>query len=276
MKKKVNDIFYSLQGEGFNTGRAAVFIRFAGCNLRCPFCDTEFDSYREMDDEEILTVVSDFRLQTIDCRLQTTDYRQQTTDCRLQTADCRQQTIDYRLQTTDCRLLVVLTGGEPTLQVDEAFVDLLHEHGYEVAMESNGTRPAPRNLDWLTVSPKVLRGKTLCNDRSELRVERSEVSGQTSEIRGEWSEVSGQRLPDELKVIFDEHTDPEAYLPSPVTRHPSPPFLHPSPIKHLYLQPCDTGDAQRNADITARCIDYIKHHPWWRLSLQTHKLIGFK
>ena len=290
MKKKVNDIFYSLQGEGFNTGRAAVFIRFAGCNLRCPFCDTEFDSYREMDDEEILTVVSDFRLQTIDyrlrtadcrlqtidCRLQTTDYRLQTTDCRLQTADCRQQTIDYRLQTTDCRLLVVLTGGEPTLQVDEAFVDLLHEHGYEVAMESNGTRPAPRNLDWLTVSPKVLRGKTLCNDRSELRVERSEVSGQTSEIRGEWSEVSGQRLPDELKVIFDEHTDPEAYLPSPVTRHPSPPFLHPSPIKHLYLQPCDTGDAQRNADITARCIDYIKHHPWWRLSLQTHKLIGFK
>ena len=227
MKKRVNDIFYSLQGEGHNTGRAAVFIRFAGCNLRCPFCDTEFDSYREMSDEEILTVVSDFRLQTTDCRPQTTDYR----------------------------LLVVLTGGEPTLQVDEAFVDLLHEHGYEVAMESNGTRPAPRNLDWLTVSPKVLGGETLSGERSEVR---------------------GERLPDELKVIFDEHTDPEAYLPSPTTHHPSPITHHPSPIKHLYLQPCDTGDAQRNADITARCIDYIKHHPWWRLSLQTHKLIGFK
>ncbi len=220
MKKRVNDIFYSLQGEGHNTGRAAVFIRFAGCNLRCPFCDTEFDSYREMSDEEILTVVSDFRLQT-----------------------------------TDYRLLVVLTGGEPTLQVDVAFVDLLHEHGYEVAMESNGTRPAPRNLDWLTVSPKVLGGETFSGERSEVR---------------------GERLPDELKVIFDEHTDPEAYLPSPVTHHPSPITHHPSPIKHLYLQPCDTGDAQRNADITARCIDYIKHHPWWRLSLQTHKLIGFK
>ena len=234
MKKRVNDIFYSLQGEGHNTGRAAVFIRFAGCNLRCPFCDTEFDSYREMSDEEILTVVSDFRLQTTDCRPQTTDYR----------------------------LLVVLTGGEPTLQVDVAFVDLLHEHGYEVAMESNGTRPAPRNLDWLTVSPKVLGGETFSGERSEVR---------------------GERLPDELKVIFDEHTDPEAYLPSPITHHPSPithhpsPITHhPSPIKHLYLQPCDTGDAQRNADITARCIDYIKHHPWWRLSLQTHKLIGFK
>jgi len=234
LKKRVNDIFYSLQGEGHNTGRAAVFIRFAGCNLRCPFCDTEFDSYREMSDEEILTVVSDFRLQTTDCRPQTTDYR----------------------------LLVVLTGGEPTLQVDVAFVDLLHEHGYEVAMESNGTRPAPRNLDWLTVSPKVLGGETFSGERSEVR---------------------GERLPDELKVIFDEHTDPEAYLPSPTTHHPSPithhpsPITHhPSPIKHLYLQPCDTGDAQRNADITARCIDYIKHHPWWRLSLQTHKLIGFK
>jgi len=234
LKKRVNDIFYSLQGEGHNTGRAAVFIRFAGCNLRCPFCDTEFDSYREMSDEEILTVVSDFRLQTTDCRPQTTDYR----------------------------LLVVLTGGEPTLQVDVAFVDLLHEHGYEVAMESNGTRPAPRNLDWLTVSPKVLGGETFSGERSEVR---------------------GERLPDELKVIFDEHTDPEAYLPSPITHHPSPithhpsPITHhPSPIKHLYLQPCDTGDAQRNADITARCIDYIKHHPWWRLSLQTHKLIGFK
>ena len=227
MKKRVNDIFYSLQGEGHNTGRAAVFIRFAGCNLRCPFCDTEFDSYREMSDEEILTVVSDFRLQTTDCRPQTTDYR----------------------------LLVVLTGGEPTLQVDAAFVDLLHEHGYEVAMESNGTRPAPRNLDWLTVSPKVLGGETFSGERSEVR---------------------GERLPDELKVIFDEHTDPEAYLPSPTTHHPSPITHHPSPIKHLYLQPCDTGDAQRNADITARCIDYIKHHPWWRLSLQTHKLIGFK
>jgi len=269
LKKRVNDIFYSLQGEGHNTGRAAVFIRFAGCNLRCPFCDTEFDSYREMSDEEILTVVSDFRLQTIDCRLQTTEHRLQTTDCRPQATEHRLQTTDCRPQTTDYRLLVVLTGGEPTLQVDAAFVDLLHEHGYEVAMESNGTRPAPRNLDWLTVSPKVLGGKTLSGERSEVR---------------------GERLPDELKVIFDEHTDPEAYLPSPTTHHPSPtthhpspityhpsPITHhPSPIKHLYLQPCDTGDAQRNADITARCIDYIKHHPWWRLSLQTHKLIGFK
>ena len=117
--KRINDIFYSIQGEGHNTGRAAVFIRFAGCNLRCGFCDTEFDTYREMTDEEIIAEVSRYKV-----------------------SRCENS-------------LVVLTGGEPTLQADEAFVDLLHQHGFEVAMESNGTRPAPQNLDWLTVSPKI-------------------------------------------------------------------------------------------------------------------------
>jgi organic radical activating enzyme len=197
---RVNDIFYSLQGEGHNTGRAAVFIRFAGCNLRCSFCDTEFDTYREMTAEEIVASINTYSAR-----------------------------------------FVVLTGGEPTLQVDEAFVDLLHQYGFEVAMESNGTRPAPKNLDWLTVSPKI--------------------SGE------KWKVESGWRLPDEVKVVFDEDTVPETYLPSPST-------LSLSPI--LYLQPCDTGNAERNAIIINRCIDYIKEHPQWRLSLQTHKLIGFK
>ena len=196
--KRINDIFYSLQGEGYNTGRAAVFIRFAGCNLRCSFCDTEFDTYREMSDEEILEAISQYPAR-----------------------------------------FVVLTGGEPTLQVDEAFVELLHQHGYEVAMESNGTRPAPQNLDWLTVSPKV---------------------------RSEKLEVKSEKLADELKVVFDETTAPESYL-SLLTSHFSP---------LLFLQPCDTGDAARNEAIVARCVEYIKEHPWWRLSLQTHKLVGFK
>ena len=136
--------------------------------------------------------------------------------------------------------LVVLTGGEPTLQVDEAFVDLLHRHGYEVAMESNGTRPAPKNLDWLTVSPKVLGDKLPAS--------------------GEW------RQPDELKVVFDENTDPEAYL-----SHFSSLVSPSKPL--LYLQPCDTGDAERNKTVIQACVAYIKQHPKWRLSLQTHKLI---
>ena len=193
---RVNDIFYSLQGEGYHTGRAAVFVRFAGCNLRCSFCDTEFDSYREMTADEIVTAISQYPAR-----------------------------------------FVVLTGGEPTLQVDEAFVDLLHQHSFEVAMESNGTRPAPQNLDWLTVSPKGLRGEA--------------------------KEDTGKRLPDELKVIFDEDTDPETYLST----------LH-APL--LFLQPCDTGNVERNAVIINKCVDYIKEHPEWRLSLQTHKLVGFK
>lgn len=212
---RVNEIFYSLQGEGHHTGRAAVFIRFAGCNLRCPFCDTEFDDYREMSGDDIVDTI-----------------------------------LQYPTR------FVILTGGEPTLQVDEAFVDLLHQHGFEVAMESNGTRPAPKNLDWLTVSPKIAGGM------GERR-----YGGTDSQP----SDACTARIPDEIKIIFDEDTDPTSYFALPYLRTPS---LLNSPM--LYLQPCDTGDAERNERIINRCVDYIKEHPEWRLSLQTHKLVGFK
>ena len=200
---RVNDIFYSLQGEGRNTGRAAVFVRFAGCNLRCPFCDTEFDSFQTMTDADIIEAVTTFPAR-----------------------------------------FVVLTGGEPTLQVDEPLVDLLHRHGFEVAMESNGTRPAPSNLDWLTVSPK------------------------TGALKGDTLKENGKKLPDEVKIVFEEHTDPEELF---ARLFPSP---SPAPLK--YLQPCDTGDEARNKRIVADCVDYITQHPEWRLSLQTHKLIDIK
>lgn len=196
---RVNDIFYSLQGEGRNTGRAAVFVRFAGCNLRCSFCDTEFDSYREMTCEEIVEEMS-----------------------RYEVRGAR-----YK---DSFRQLVILTGGEPTLQVDEAFVDLLHQHGYEVAMESNGTRLAPSNIDWLTVSPK---------EGARCQVTRCQ----------------------ELKLVFtDEKSVDNRGIEA----------------EYYYLQPCDTGDAERNKAILHACIDYIQKHPQWRLSLQTHKLIDIK
>lgn len=199
--KRINNIFYSLQGEGRNTGRAAVFIRFAGCNLRCSFCDTEFESYREMSDEEILDAVK--------------------------TLVPSNQT-PFPLGGVGGRLLIVLTGGEPTLQVDEAFVDLLHQHDYEVAMESNGTRFAPRNLDWFTVSPKQSPIRQHCN---------------------------------EVKVVFvDAGHVPDIDLEA----------------DYYYLQPCDVGDAERNKAITQACVEYIKQHPQWRLSLQTHKLIDIE
>ena len=187
MSYRVNDLFYSLQGEGHHTGRAAVFVRFAGCNMKCSFCDTEFDSFREMTADDILQAIAPYPSR-----------------------------------------FVVLTGGEPTLQVDDALVDALHDRGYEVAMESNGTRPAPAGIDWLTVSPKGHVAVKRCN---------------------------------EVKVVYGGEEEPQDFGIE---------------ADHYYLQPCDVGVAEINAVITARCVAYVKSHPRWRLSLQTHKLAGFK
>lgn len=185
---RVNEIFGSLQGEGRNTGRAAVFVRFSGCNLKCAFCDTDFAAYQTMTADDIVAEASRYEAR-----------------------------------------LAVLTGGEPTLQVDAMLIDRLHQAGFEVAMESNGTRLPPANLDWLTVSPKTQPAVSRCN---------------------------------ELKVLFsDNTTDPTDYGVQ---------------ADYYYLQPCDTGNADRNARITRRCVEYIERHPRWRLSLQTHKLIDIK
>ena len=203
---RVNDIFYSLQGEGRNTGRAAVFVRFSGCNLRCSFCDTDFSAFREMTADEIIRTISDYPAR-----------------------------------------FVVLTGGEPTLQVTEDFVDQLHQAGFEVAMETNGILPAPGNIDWVTVSPKGTHPSP------------------PYEGGGNVSLAEQQRLPDEIKVIFDGKTDPEEFLPNPLK----------GKEVLFYLQPCDVGDPQKNKEITDACVEYVKQHPRWRLSLQTHKLVGF-
>jgi organic radical activating enzyme len=171
-----------------------VFIRFSGCNLKCPFCDTDFHSYTEMTTEDILSAIRKWK---------------------------------------DCGF-VVLTGGEPSLQVDEALTEALHEEGFYIAMETNGTRPIPRGIDWVTVSPK----NSFVEHAAEIIAERA----------------------DELKVIFDGVVNPST--------------LHLPPSTLLYLQPCDTGDEARNREITRLCVEYIKQHPEWRLSLQTHKLIN--
>lgn len=186
--KRVNDIFYSLQGEGRNTGRAAIFIRFAGCNLKCPFCDTDFAQYEEMSDEDILNRIKSYPSH-----------------------------------------FVVLTGGEPSLQVDRQLVDLLHKHGYELAMETNGTHPIVDGIDWITCSPKGNTVIKRCN---------------------------------ELKCIFEENA-----------QHPDD---HGISAEYKYLQPCDVQNTERNAQIVKHCFDYILQHPEWRMSLQTHKLVGFK
>ena len=111
--RKINEIFYSLQGEGFHTGTPAVFIRFSGCNLKCSFCDTQHEEGVWMSNEEILAEVKKYPATT-----------------------------------------VILTGGEPSLWIDRDFVDILHQAGKYVCIETNGTRLLPENIDWVTCSPK--------------------------------------------------------------------------------------------------------------------------
>jgi len=191
---KVNETFLSLQGEGYFTGTAAFFLRLSGCNLRCPFCDTQHQSYTEMSEDEIVAEASRHKPRHI-----------------------------------------VITGGEPALQLTESLVDKLHAAGFFIQVETNGTLPLPEGIDWVTCSPK--------GDFPQFPV-------------------------DELKVLFmGDVTDPEAII--------SPLLGKESGVK-LYLQPLDTGDEKQNRAILRSCINYVLLHPWWTLSLQTHKIIGIK
>ena len=122
--RKVNEIFYSLQGEGYHTGTPAVFVRFSGCNLKCGFCDTSHEKGVLMTDEEILAEVNRYPAR-----------------------------------------MVILTGGEPSLWIDEELIALLHDSGKYVCIETNGTRPLPQGIDWVTCSPK--RDGMVCIDRMD-------------------------------------------------------------------------------------------------------------
>ena len=112
--KRINEIFMSLQGEGYHTGISSVFVRFSGCNLKCPFCDTKHEEYNEMTDDEIINAIKQYSSPW-----------------------------------------VILTGGEPSLQVTESLVDKIHKIGKKVAIETNGTNVLPSNIDWVTLSPKT-------------------------------------------------------------------------------------------------------------------------
>ena len=175
-----------------------VFLRFSGCNLRCPFCDTDHSGYREMSAEEIVTEI-------------------------LQSGgDCRR---------------VCVTGGEPSLQLDTALIDSLHESGYRVHVETNGTRVLPAGVDWVTLSPKT------------------GVKG----LKGDGTVVLERA--DEVKVVYEDGVD-EKWAAFPADWH--------------FLQPCDTGDETKNKAVLAETIDHIQRHPLWRLSLQTHKLLNIR
>ncbi len=203
----VKEIFYTLQGEGTNAGRPAVFCRFAGCNLW---------SGREQDRA------------TADCRFCDTDFVgvDGPGGGRFAKAEDLAGACAAAAGAAGASL-IVLTGGEPMLQVDTALIEALHARGFEIAIETNGTLPVPRTIDWICVSPKA---------GTDLK----------------------QQTGDELKVVF-----PQAGL--------DPQLLAGLGFSHRYLQPMDGPDVQAN---TERAIAYCKAHPQWRLSLQTHKLLG--
>ena len=134
---------------------------------------------------------------------------------------------------------VVVTGGEPALQLTATLVDALHAAGRYVAVETNGTHPLPENVDWITLSPK-----NAFVDGADVVLTRA----------------------DEIKVVYDGIHDPQKQLTA-----------HSSQLTTLrFLQPCDTGDAARNAEIIRAAIEYIKKDPRWRLSLQIHKILDIK
>jgi 7-carboxy-7-deazaguanine synthase len=203
----VKEIFYTLQGEGANAGRAAVFCRFAGCNLwsgreqdrataDCQFCDTDFVG---TDGE------GGGRFATAD---------ELAAACLAATGEAKPD-------------LVVLTGGEPMLQVDAELIESLHQRGFSIAIETNGTLDVPREIDWICVSPKAA---------TELK----------------------QRSGDELKVVY-----PQAELDLAA--------LADLNFAHRFLQPMDGPQVEAN---TVNAVAYCKANPVWRLSLQTHKLLG--
>ena len=197
MMYKINEIFYSLQGEGFHAGTPAVFVRFSGCNLRCAFCDTQHQQGRIMSLQEIVDEVNKYPLAP----------------------------------------LVVLTGGEPSLFIDETFVaELKQKTGKTIAIETNGTRPLPSNLDWVTFSPK-------------------------SAFEDGDLESCVLISCDELKVVW---------LGQDLAKYAE------IQAKHRFLQPCFCENEElRQANIKS-CVETVMNHSNWRLSMQIHRVLGIR
>lgn len=211
MTYSVREIFYTLQGEGAHSGRAAVFLRFAGCNLWsgrekdraravCNFCDTEFVGTRGPGGGKFAGA-----------------------------ADLAAAVLDKWPGFAPGDPYVVCTGGEPLLQLDAAAVEALHNVGYGIAVETNGTLPAPAGLDWICVSPKA-------------------------------AATVVQTTGDELKLVFPQ-PEPEA----------QPERFIDMQFSHFYIQPRDGEGRQEH---TQAAIRYCLEHPRWKLSLQTHKMLG--
>jgi len=206
----VKEIFKTLQGEGAQMGRAAVFCRFAGCNLWsgreadrptsvCTFCDTDFVG---MDG---------------------------TGGGRFTDAEALADAIAAEWAGSSANRYVVMTGGEPLLQVDDALVAALHDRDFEIGVETNGTQIAPAGIDWICVSPKA-----------------------DADLVLQWGH--------ELKLVYPQESAP-------------PELFEHLAFDHFFLQPMDSPTAAANLEAA---ITYCTDNPRWRLSLQSHKMIGIR
>jgi len=211
MTYSVKEMFPTLQGEGLQAGCAAVFLRFAGCNLWsglekdrasaiCQFCDTDFVGVDGTDGGKFASAEA-----------------LATKASSLWPASSLQNK------------LIVCTGGEPLLQLDDKLIAALHAEGFRIAIETNGTIPAPAGIDWICVSPKA--------------------GSQLVQLTG-----------DELKLVY----------PQPAAM---PELFESLQFRHFLLQPMDGPDRAEN---TQKAIEYCMAHPQWRLSVQTHKMIGIR
>ena len=218
---KVNEIFYTLQGEGAHSGIPAVFVRFSGCNLRCPWCDTDFASHTDMTAEQI--VAEALALYDIP---------------------------------NERRKMLVLTGGEPSLQVDRTLLDALHAAGFYICIETNGTHPLPEGIDWITCSPKVM------------------AKGEGRKAKGVVPTKLALKRVNEVKVVYTGEYDPEIWREQLEAEHW---LLQPLRFTGEWLldNPIDEwqDDRNDNLDDTVR---YILTHPFWRLSVQLHKIVGLR
>lgn len=215
---RVNEIFFTLQGEGAHSGIPAVFVRFSGCNLKCPWCDTEFSEFTQMSAEQIVTEVKAL----------------------------------YDIP-NERRKMCVLTGGEPSLQVDKELINALHAAGFYICIETNGTRPLPEGIDWITCSPKA---------------------GESPETLNHAVSRLALRKVNEVKVVFTGTYDPEIWRTKIEAEH-----WMLQPLRYngdwLLMSGIDDFeiDSNDNLDDTVR---YILAHPFWRLSVQLHKIVGLR